>query len=207
MVDKFKWKDNDGQSVWTKVSFAFALFYFGEAILFWQGLALATPLMRISYFVPLIYPLAYWASFGGTVYWITQQRVVERDGPAARFLKWQSALLTIVITTGVIGVAFVVMRGSGNTTLGHVALFFAMFLAAGVIGASEINIGWLCAAILWLVTAIAIYVYPRTLNIIPMFNDEDIWLGLAIAAGFFVIGRFPQSVDCAVKNVSPSGTS
>ncbi len=195
-MDAFKWKRSEGQAVWVKIGLVFLFFYFGEAILFWQGLGLARPLMRLPLFTPLVYPLGYWGLFGAAIYLIQRKSSAEvRYAAAKRFLRWQGALLTIGITIGVVGVAFVVMKGSGSTTLGHVALFFAMFLAAAVIGAMELNAGWLAAAVLWLLTAIMIDIYPIEMDLIPHFKDEDIWIGLATPFGFFLIGGFPQCVD------------
>ena len=184
--------------MWIKIGLAFLAFYVGEAILFWQGLALAGPLMRlIPFSVPVIFPLGYWGLFGTVVYMLQRRKPSRQDcnAAAARFRRWQGAILTAVITTGVIGVTFVVIMGSGSTTLGHVAMFFALFLAAAVLGAVELNVGWLAAAGLWLLTAIVIYFYPATLRLTRPLKDEDILLGLAVAMGFFLIGLFPKQVD------------
>jgi hypothetical protein len=205
----FKWKKAEGQTAWIKIALAFLVFYAGEAILFWQGLALATPLMRlIPFSIPAIYPLGYWGLFGVVVYLLqrTKRSGQDRNAAAARFRRWQGALLTTAITTGVIGVTFVVMLGSKSTTLGHVAMFFALFLAAAVLGAVELNVGWLAAAGLWLITAMAIYFYPATLRLTRPLKDEDILLGLAVAMGFFLIGLFPQQVDRGWLETQEAGT-
>lgn len=128
---------------------------------------------------------------------------VQRKNPAARtqsvaekrFLRWQMGLLTSVITIGVVGSTFLITKGSGSTTLGHVTLFLILFQAAAVIGAMELNVGWLAAAGVWLLTALAIYSYPVTLHLFSPFKDEDLWVGLAMSLGFILIGVFPQRVD------------
>lgn len=193
----FRWKKSDGQAVWIKIGLAFLAFYACEAILFWQGLALAEPLMRLPFSYPVIYPLGYWGLFGAVIYLLQRRNSSgqERDPAVARFRRWQGALLTAAITIGVVGVTFVVTKGSGSTTLGHVALFFALFLSAAVIGAMELNVGWLAAAGIWLLTAVVIDFYPTGLHLTRPFKDEDIWVGLAVATGFFLIGGFPQQVD------------
>ena len=194
----FRWKRSEGQNSWIKIGVAFLLFYFGEAVLFWGGdSALAAPLTRLPLAYPFVYPLGYWGMFGASIFFILRRSSssTEHNAVAKRFFRWQGALLTLGITVGVVGVAFVVMRGSGNTTLGHVALFFAMFLAAAVIGAMELNVGWLAAALLWLFTAIVLNVYPATMSVIPRFKDEDVWIGIATALGFVLIGALPQCVD------------
>lgn len=183
--------------MWLKIGLAFLVFYAGEAILFWQGLALAQPLMRLPFAYPVIYPLGYWGLFGTVIYRLQRRKSSgqERDAVVARFRRWQGALLTAAITTGVIGVTFIVIIRSGSTTLGHVALFFALFLSAAVLGAMELNVGWLAAAGIWLLTALVIDFYPRSLHLTRPFKDEDICVGLAVAIGFFLIGGFPQQVD------------
>jgi hypothetical protein len=191
------WKRTEGQSLWIRISLAFLAFYVGEAVLFWQGLALAKPVFRIPLAFPLLYPLGYWGLFGFVVYRIQIRKLAFQAQSAAerRFLRWQRGLMTLVITIGVVGSAFLVIKGSGSTTLGHVILFFAMFQAAAVIGAMELNIGWLAAAGLWLLTALAIDSYPVTLRLVPHIKDEDVLIGLATSLGFFLIGVFPQCVD------------
>jgi hypothetical protein len=193
----FTWKVAEGQALWIKIGLTFLLFYAGEAILFWQGLGLAGPLLKIPFAAPILYPLGYWGLFGYVIYMIQCKNTASLTKSAAekRFLKWQGGLLAAGITIGVVLSAFLTMRGSGNTTLGHVVLFLAMFEAAAIIGAMELNAGWLSAAGLWLVTALAIYIYPATLDLIPRIKDEDVWIGLATAAGFFLIGLFPKCVD------------
>jgi hypothetical protein len=195
--DAFKWKRVEGQILWVKIGIAFLIFYAGEAVLFWQGLALAAPLMRMPLFNPIVYPLGYWSLFAYVIYLIQRKNPSSISQPAAvrRFHRWQGGLLTLGITIGVVGAAFVIMKGSGSTTLGHVALFFAMFQAAVVIGAMELNVGWLTAAGLWFLTALVINFYPSTMDLIPYIKDEDLWIGLATALGFFLIGLFPQCVD------------
>ena len=190
------------QTVWIKIGLAFLAFYVAEAILFWQGLGLAVPLIRrLPLGCPVIWPLGYWGLFGVVVYLLQRREMScqERDPAVARFHRWQGALLTAAITTGAIGVAFVVIRGSGSTplghTLGHSALFFALFLSAAVIGAMELNFGWLSAAVIWLITAVAIYCYPAGVRLTHPFKDEDILIGLAMVLGCFLIGAFPQHVD------------
>jgi hypothetical protein len=193
----FRWKKSAGQAVWLKIGVAFLVFYIGEAILFWHGLTLADPLMRLPLAYPMIYPLGYWGLFGAVIYRLQRRKTSGQqcDVALARFHRWQGVLLTATIATGVIGVTFVVIIGSGSTTLGHVALFFALFLSAAVIGAMELNVGWLAAAGIWLLTAFVIDFYPKGLHLTRPFKDEDICVGLAVAIGFFLIGGFPQQVD------------
>jgi len=194
----FRWKKAEGQEAWIKIGLAFLMFYFGEAVLFWQGgPTLAAPLVKFPLAVPLMYPLGYWGLFGASIFFILRKNSssYNRSAMDKRFSRWQGGLLTLCITVGVVGVAFTVVEGSGSTTLGHVALFFAMFLAAGVIGAIELNVGWLAAAVVWLLTALAINVYPKTLSLVPRFKDEDILIGLAMTIGFLLIGVYPQHVD------------
>ena len=103
--------------------------------------------------------------------------------------------MTTAITVGVIGVTFAVMIGSGSTTLGHVALFFGLFLSAAVIGAMDLNAGWLAAAGIWLLTAIVIDFYPSRWHLAHPYKDEDVLVGLAVMIGFFLIGGFPQHIE------------
>ncbi|HTL52059.1 MAG TPA: hypothetical protein VL860_05715 [Planctomycetota bacterium] len=192
----FFWKRTQDQAIWVWIGVAFLVFYFGEAILFWEGLALAAPILRLPLAVPFVYPLGYWSLFGLVIYRIQRKASqVSHSAAEKRFLRWQATLLTVGITVGVVGVTYIVMKESGSTKLGHVALFFALFLAAAVIGAMGLNVGWLSAAGLWLLTAIGLDLYPATLNLFPHFRDDDIWIGLAAALGFFLIGGFPLCVD------------
>ena len=194
----FQWKRSEGQGVWIKIGLAFLVFYVCEAILFWNGLAKAEPLMRrIPLADPVIWPLGYWALFGAVVYFLQRKSrsCQTRNAAVARFRRWQGAILSAAITIGVIGVAFVVIRESGNVTLGHVALFIALFLAAGVIGAMELNVGWLAAAGLWLLTALALDFYPAGLRLCRPLSDQDVLIGVAMVTGFFLIGAFTQHVD------------
>src|SRR5580704_16110246 len=102
----FRWKKSDGQAIWLKIGVAFLVFYAGEAILFWHGLGLAEPLMRLPFAYPVIYPLGYWGLFGAVIYLLQRSKSSgpEHDAAVARFRRWQGALLTAAITTGVIGV-------------------------------------------------------------------------------------------------------
>ena len=203
----FQWQKDRAQTVWIQIGLAFLVFYFGEAILFWRGLALAAPVMRLPFAFPVIYPLGYWGLFGAVIYLLQRRKSSgeDRSAAAARFRRWQGALLTVTITTGVIGVTFVVMQGSGSTTLGHVAMFFALFLSAAVLGAVELNVGWLAAAAVWLLAAIVIDIYPAGLRLTRPFKDEDLWIGLAVAIGFFLIGGFPQHVDRRCLDTQENG--
>ncbi|MEI8194619.1 MAG: hypothetical protein WCI73_01790 [Phycisphaerae bacterium] len=193
----FRWKEAEGQAAWFKIGLAFLAFYVGEAILFWHGgLVWAAPLMRLPLSFPLLYPLGYWGLFGFIVYRLQRKKsAAPAISAAARLRRWQGALLTAVITIGVIGLTFVVMLRSGSTTLGHIAMFFALFLSAAVIGAMELNLGWLAAAGFWLLTALVIHFYPADWHLTRPFKDEDIWLGLSLVIGFFLIGGFRQQVD------------
>lgn len=192
------WKVSEGQRVWTKIGLVFLGFYVGEAVLFWRGgWELGAQIAGLPLGVPLLYPLGFWGAFGATTYFLVgRTRPGTGHSPSAkRFFKWQGILLTIGITAGVVGIAFVVMKRSGDTTLGHVALFFAMFLAAAVIGAMEVNVGWLAAAGLWFLTALAIYAYSETWDIVPRISDEDILIGGSTALGFVLIGSLPMCID------------
>jgi hypothetical protein len=192
----FRWTRAEDQFLWIRIGVAFLVFYLCEAILFWRGgLTLAAPLMRLPGSYPLIYPLGYWGLFGVAVYFLQRRKSSQADPVATRFRRWQRGIATAVITAGVIGPAFAVIVGSGSVTLGHVALFFALFLSAGVIGAMDLNVGWLAAAGLWLFTALLIDFYPAGLHLTGPIKDEDAWVGLAVAVGFFLVGAFPQHVD------------
>jgi hypothetical protein len=197
----FRWKRDEGQTLWIKVGLAFLVFYAGEAILFWEGPppfgTLREPASHIPLAYPLLYPLGFWGLFGYIVYAIQRKNPVSQTRSASkkRFLQWRGRLLALAFTVGVIGLTFVVMSVSGNTSLGHAVLFFALFLAAAVVGAMELNVGWLAAAGLWLLTALLFYTYPATRVLIPGFKDEDILIGLVMPLGFFLIGRFPMFVD------------
>ena len=194
----FRWKNSEGQQAWVKIGFSFLAFYLGEAVLFWQGGPhLGAPLFNLPLAAPLVYPLGFWALFGVSIFVILRKEPAsaKQSVAAKRFLRWQGTLLTLSITVGVVGIAYIVMKESGNTTLGHVSLFLALFLSAAVIGSMELNVGWLLAAIVWFLTAVVINTYPESINIIPRINDEDILIGIATALGFFLIGKFPQCYD------------
>jgi hypothetical protein len=188
----FSYKAN--QRKWIKVSLSFLVFYFGEAVLFWKGgLELGYPLFKIPFAIPYLYPVAFWGLFGFSIYLIQRVKSADPKNKVAKnhFAKWQNSILTIGITTGVIGLTMVVMHKSGSITLGHTALFYGMFICSVVMGGIELNIGWLSAALCWFLTAILINNYPDSLNIISGFKDEDFLLGLSIAIGFFLIGALP----------------
>lgn len=197
-MDAFLWHKSEGQNSWIKIGFSFLVFYFGEAILFWEGgWMLGGSLMKLSFANPYIYPIGYWVLFGICIYFIQSKKSSSQDNDpiAKRFFKWQGIILTTGITIGILALTITVMRVSGNTTLGHTALFFGMFLTAAIIGGMELNIGWLSAALLWLLTTILISNYPATLDLFAVYNDEDIWLGLSFTIGFFLIGGIPYRVN------------
>src|SRR5688572_11911322 len=113
----FVWKRAEDQAAWTWIAAAFAVFYFGEAVLFWRGIEIAAPLMaNIPLANPLVYPLGYWGLFGLCVYLVQRKYQSAATGSKARFRWWQGTLLTAAITIGVVGTAFVVIRGSGSQT-------------------------------------------------------------------------------------------
>ena len=78
------WKRSESQTVWIKIGLAFLAFYIAEAILFWQGLALAWPLMqRIPLADPVIWPLGYWGLFAAAVYRLQRKTTSRCDRHAA----------------------------------------------------------------------------------------------------------------------------
>ena len=105
----FRWKKAEGQEAWIKIGLAFLMFYFGEAVLFWQGgPTLAAPLVKFPLAVPLMYPLGYWGLFGASIFFILRKNSssYNRSAMDKRFSRWQGGLLTLCITVGGVGVAF-----------------------------------------------------------------------------------------------------
>ena len=189
-VTKQIWKREEipGQRVWKRVSIIFVIFYFLEAVLFWHGICLASPILKIPYAVPCVYPLGFWGLFAFLIYWQIKSLPTQSSSSL------MDRVLAAGIPLGVIGNTFLVMEASGDTTLGHIIMFSSLFLAAVSIGGATYNIGWLSGAGLWLVSALGILLWPHDLRMIRPFREEDIIVGLGLAMGFAAIGRFPYAM-------------
>jgi len=191
---RLNWTTAEGQRAWLGIGGAFLVFYLGEAVLFWRGGPGAGNFIgELPFGVPLVYPLGFWALFGAVV-WALVRRSKRRKNADRKAQRWQTALLAAGITLGVVGTTYLVMRQSQDLTLGHTVLFSSMFLAAVVIGAMELNLGWLAAAAFWLATAVFIFGMPAGLDLVPGIHDEDIWVGIGAAGGFVLVGLFPRRV-------------
>ena len=173
---KLTWVEGPEQRVWVWIATVFAVFYVGEAILFWG------PNPRVE--APSFTPLVYWGAFGACVIaLVARQPKPTLDERALRVPSGlQTTVLGIGITASVVGMAFVVMALAGkvhNVTLGHAILLAAMFEAGAVIGGMSGNLGWLAAGIVWAVAAGLVLGFPRV---------QDYTLGAALAIGFALVG-------------------
>jgi|GEM_PF-6007244 len=196
-VTKKIWKREllPAQTVWKRISTIFIIFYVLEAVLFWHGLCLAKPILEIPYAVPWIYPLGFWGLFACIIYWQIKSR------PTLGTSRLMDRVLATGIPLGVIGITFLVMKYSGNTTLGHITMFGSLYLAAVSIGGATYNIGWLSASGVWLASALGILLFPHDLRLIRPFREEDLIVGLGLALGFAAIGHFPYAMKCETRQM------
>ena len=165
------WREDKRQQSWLWVGALFLLFYFAEAYLFWG------PNLRFT--GPWFRPLAFWGLFGLTVIWIVNRKV-PGVGPQSRARKFQSWILGVGITAGVLLPTYLVMKTSRNTSLGHAVLLSQLALAALVIGAMSYSPGWLAAAVAWAAGIAWIWVRPA--------YYEDYMLGASVGIGFVLVG-------------------
>jgi len=177
-MGKHVWVNDEEQKVWVWISILFAIFYFGEAFLFWGP----TPRIHSS-----LLQLTYWGIFGLSIYVVGNRRktsdrtkLVTRTHGA-----FQWSILGAGITMSVVGITFLVMRLTGNVTLGHMILLATMCEAAIVICGMSGNMGWLAASLVWAASAVLVYRYPPV---------QDIIVGVAFVVGFALVGLIRKSL-------------
>jgi len=165
-------QEDKRQKAWLWVGLLFFGFYFAEAVLFWGP--------RPRLIAPPFTPLVFWGLFGVSVIWVVTRPIAGLGRP-----RWeetlQSWVLGLSITAAAVGSAFLVIRRTGDITLGHVILLFALAEAGLVIGALLLNPGWFAAGLIWISAGVWVFCQPRL---------QDYVLGAAVAIGFVVIGVF-----------------
>jgi len=166
----YHWREDRRQKTWLWVGLLFFVFYFTEAVLFWgpQPRVLAPP------YIPLIF----WGLFGMAVIGVTT-RPFPSAGKPERLETIQAWLLGTTITAAAIGSAFLIIRRTGDITLGHVVLLFILAQAGLIIGALSVNLGWLAAGLCWLAGGVWVLCQPSL---------QDYALGATVAFGFVLIG-------------------
>lgn len=172
----YLWRENKGQETWRRVGLLFFAFYVTEALLFWG------PEPRVA--GPAFTPLVFWGLFG-----IALIGVVTRPDPEAGKSRWlesvQSAVLGTSITSAAVGSAFLIIRRTGDLALGHAVLLFILALAALILGATSLNIGWLAAGLCWSAGGAWVLCQPSV---------QDYVLGVAVALGFVLVGTLRKSL-------------
>jgi hypothetical protein len=172
---RYHWREDRGQKTWLWVGLLFFVFYFVEALLFWG------PEPRVV--APSFTPLVYWGLFGATLVWVVTRPISES---ARRWLeRIQAWVLGVAITVVSVGSAFLIIRRTGDLTLGHAVLLFILALSGLVIGAMAFNAGWFVAGLCWITGGICVLWQP------PF---QDYILGAAVAIGFMLIGCFRRSM-------------
>lgn len=164
---------------WLWIAVLFGAFYFTEAFLFWG------PQPRIV--APPFTPLVYWGAFGAGVIWLVrrQGKSASRRTPDQPPPLLQSLVLGIGITTSVVAMAFLVIRATGNITLGHAILLGTLFEAGVVIAGMSGSVGWIAASLIWAAGSVGVLCWP---------NVQDYTLGLAVAVGFAVVGLLRKCI-------------
>ncbi|MCG3181266.1 MAG: hypothetical protein BIFFINMI_03645 [Phycisphaerae bacterium] len=172
-MGSIRWIEDRRQKAWLWIALFFASFYFGEAILFWG----TNPRIAAPSFTPLIY----WGSFGVAVVWLVRRYDRLASTPSADSVPpgMQATVLGLGITLSVIGMTVLVIRLTGNITLGHTILLLALCEAGLVIAGMSGSVGWLAAGLIWGCGAPAVFWFPGV---------QDVTLGLAVAIGFALIG-------------------
>lgn len=178
-MSRFTWVEDRGQKVWLWIAALFGTFYFVEAFLFWG------PQPRIRW-LPYT-PLVYWGAFGAGVIWLVQRQGRSAAGrtPGQPPSGLQSFVLGIGITISVVGMAYLVMRLTGNTTVGHAILLGALFEAGIVIAGMSGSLGWMLASLVWAGGGLAVLGWPSV---------QDFTLGLAVAIGFALVGLIRKCI-------------
>jgi hypothetical protein len=173
------WREDKRQKTWLWVGLLFLFFYFAEAVLFWG------PEPRVA--APPFTPLVYWGLFGAILIWIvTHARANELS--ASGLERGQGVVLGIGITAAVVGLAFLIIRRTGDLTLGHAVLLFTLAQAGIIIGAMSFNVGWFLAGLCWIGSGFVVLWQPAV---------QDYTIGTGVALGFVVIGSFRQCVVSA----------
>ena len=188
-MKRFVWIEEREQKVWAWIAAVFALFYFGEAFLFWG------PEPRVH--APAFTPLVYWGVFAASIVWLLLRQAKKEPSrkPTSGVPRGlQSTILGAGITASVIGIAFLVMAITHNVTLGHAVLLGTLFEAAVVIGGMSGNLGWLAAGLVWATSAILVLRYPSV---------QDYTLGVAVFVGFALIGLIRRSVREMPRDDTP----
>ena len=175
---RIKWVKEPGQRAWAWVAIVFAAFYFGEAYLFWG------PEPRLH--APNFAPLVYWGTFGTCVIWLLSRsrRNPGNRSPGPPRLA-QTVTLGVGITASVVCIAFLVIRVSGNVTLGHAVMLGTLFEAAVIIGGMSGNVGWTAASLVWAASAALVLVFPSV---------QDYTIGAATVIAFALVGLLPWSL-------------
>jgi hypothetical protein len=176
----FHWREDKRQKTWLWVGLLFLAFYFAEALLFWG------PEPRVA--APPFTPFFYWGLFGALLIWIVTRSSPSESSPH-RLERIQAVVLGIAITAGTVGLAFLIIRRTGDLALGHAALLLILAQAGLVIGAMSFNVGWFLAGWCWIGGGVGVLWQPAV---------QDYIVGAAVALGFVVIGCFRQCVVPAV---------
>lgn len=121
--------------------------------------------------------------------------MITRRVGVSRFDKIRGGILSAGICIGVIGSTFVVMSSVEGTRLGHAILFTSLFTAGISIGGSDVNVGWILAAVFWMAVAVLIMLWPDNHHLIAHLKDEDLFVGLGVAGGFLGIGLVPYALS------------
>lgn len=166
------WHDDPRQRVWLWIGLLFFAFYFTEAILFWG------PEPRVL--APAYTPLVFWGLFGAALITLITRPNAAGQRPKKHETA-QSWILGTTITASAVGSAFLIIRRTGDITLGHIILLFVLAQAALIFGAMTFNAGWLSAGLCWCGAGIWILIRPA---------GQDYVLGAAVALGFLLIGTF-----------------
>jgi hypothetical protein len=166
----YTWREEKRQKVWLWVGVLFFGFYFTEALLFWG------PEPRVV--APPFTPLVFWGLFGAAIIAVVT-RGSPADAPSSRPERIQATVLGLAITAACVGSAFLIMRRTGDVTLGHAVLLFALAQAGVTIGATSYNVGWLAAGLAWCGGGIGVLFLPAV---------QDYIVGAATALGFMLIG-------------------
>jgi hypothetical protein len=174
----YHWREDKRQKTWVWVGLLFLVFYFTEAVLFWG------PEPRVV--APPFTPLVYWGVFGVALIWVVTRRTP--GGAATKPLeRLQAGVLGVVVTAACVGSAYLIIRRTGDLTVGHAVLLFIMAEAGLIIGALSFNAGWFVAGLCWIAGGVYVLCRPP---------DQDYVIGAAVAIGFVLVGCFRKFMVC-----------
>src|SRR5580700_3024113 len=122
----YHWREDKQQRTWLWVGLLFFAFYFTEALLFWG------PEPRVA--APAFTPLIFWGLFGAALIWVVTRPTLG-GGKPSWLERIRSGALGVSITVAAVGSAFLIIRRTGDLTLGHAVLLFILAQAGLVIGA------------------------------------------------------------------------